>query len=254
MIKPIIGIGADVLQSKVKRERSFAYMGYVEALKLAGAVPLVIPPQEENVAAVAEILDGILLAGGFDCDPKLYGEERHESVEMMDSRRQASDFALAKIAREQQIPALGICLGLQVMNVAAGGSLIQDIDSHVKTETRHAGEQETRVRHDITVTPGTRLASILTAGAMNVNSSHHQAAGRIGDGLRVTAQATDEVVEGIEDPRHPFYVGVQWHPEDMNGEQSAAKLFEAFVSAARVRAESRRKGTETSPLSPHGTE
>jgi putative glutamine amidotransferase len=254
LIKPIIGIGADVLRSRAKRERSFAYMTYVEALQRAGAIPLVIPPVADNVATISELLDGVLLAGGFDCDPELYGEERHETVETMDRRRQESDLALARLAREQQIPALGICLGLQMMNVAAGGTLIQDIDSQIETEIQHASEPENRVRHDVSIKPGTRLASILTASGMNVNSSHHQAVGRIGDGLSVAAHAPDEVVEGIEDPAHPFYVGVQWHPEDMEGEQSAAELFEAFVAAARARAESRRKGTETSPVSPGKTE
>jgi putative glutamine amidotransferase len=220
-----------------KRESAFAYLTYVEALKKAGAVPVVIPPQPENADDVVAELDGLLLAGGFDCDPGLYGEEAHPTVEPMDTRRQANDLGLAAAARRRGIPTLGICLGLQVMNVAAGGTLMQDIDSNIETEIRHASKPENRGRHDVIVEQGTKLAGILGETEFNVNSSHHQAVGRVGEGLRVTALAPDGVVEGLEDPRHPFYVGVQWHPEDMTAEASASRLFEAFLAAAREHAE-----------------
>ena len=144
------------------------------------------------------------------------------------------------------IPVLGICLGVQVMNVAAGGSLVQDIASQVETDIEHASEPEDRIRHDVIIERGTRLARILGERELNVNSSHHQAIGRIGEGLRVTAHAPDGIIEGLEDPRHPFYVGVQWHPEDMSGESSASSLFGAFVEAARNHAETKRERVETS--------
>jgi len=131
------------------------------------------------------------------------------------------------------------------MNVAAGGTLIQDIDSQHDTEIRHASLPEDRARHDVLVEQGTRLASILPAVELNVNSSHHQAVGKLGEGLRITAYAPDKVVEGLEDPRHPFYVGVQWHPEDMKGEGSAAALFDAFIRAAREYAETKRRTVVT---------
>jgi putative glutamine amidotransferase len=232
--KPVIGIGCDVSHVEGKRDRSFAYMNYVEALRRAGAIPVIVAPQPENAAEVAESLDGILLAGGPDCDPAAYNEARHETVqEVMDPRRQANDLALAKAARERGIPTLGICLGMQVMNVAAGGSLIQDIDSHLDTEIRHESLPEDRRRHDVLVEKGTQLASILPKTELNVNSSHHQAVKNAGSGLRITAHAPDGIVEGLEDPRLPFYLGVQWHPEDMVGEESADALFGAFIAAAR---------------------
>jgi putative glutamine amidotransferase len=238
LTKPIIGIGSDVLRVEGQRDRAFVYVTYVDALRRAGAVPVLIPPQPENAAELAQGLDGILLAGGEDCDPELYGQERHPKVvELMDERRQSNDLTLAKIARERGIPTLGICLGLQVMNVAAGGTLVQDIDSNVETEIQHASLPEDRVRHDVIIEQGTKLASIVPAAELNVNSSHHQAVGAVADGLRVTAHAPDGIVEGLEDPWHPFYVGVQWHPEDMTGEGSASTLFGAFVDAARKYAE-----------------
>jgi putative glutamine amidotransferase len=242
MSKPIIGIGSDVQSPPGERERAFAYLTYVESLRKAGAVPVVIPPQPENAAELVEELDGIVLAGGEDCDPAAYGEQRHPTVEeTMDPRRQSNDLTLAKLARERGIPTLGICLGMQVMNVAAGGTLVQDIDSAMETEIRHASEPEDRGRHDVIVEKGTRLGEILREHELNVNSSHHQAVARVGEGLRVTALAPDGVVEGLEDPKHPFYVGVQWHPEDMTGEDSASTLFGAFIEAAREYATRRKR-------------
>jgi putative glutamine amidotransferase len=232
--KPIIGIGSDVQHLEGQRDRSFAFLTYVESLRRAGAIPVIIPPQPENAAGIMEELDGILLAGGDDCDPALYSDERHPTcVQLMDARRQENDLALAKFARQHRIPTLGICLGLQVMNVASGGTLIQDIDSQFETEIRHASQPEDRARHDIIIEQGTKLSTLLPAVECNVNSSHHQAIGRVAEGLRVTAHAPDGLVEGLEDPKHPFYIGVQWHPEDMNGEHSATALFDAFVKAAR---------------------
>ena len=250
MHKPLIGIGSDVAQKQGERDRAFVYTTYIESLKRAGAVPVLIPPQPENAADLAETLDGIVLAGGDDCDPAEYGEEKHPSCEPMDPRRQKNDLGLARLARERGIPTLGICLGVQVMNVAAGGTLIQDIGSAVDTDIDHASEPSDRHRHDVHIDSSTKLGSILGDEEFNVNSSHHQAIGRIGDGLRVTAKAPDGIVEGLEDPSHPFYLGVQWHPEDMPGESSAAAIFGAFVEAARKYA--REKENTAADLSPVG--
>ncbi|GAC1435975.1 MAG: gamma-glutamyl-gamma-aminobutyrate hydrolase family protein [Thermoanaerobaculia bacterium] len=251
-MKPVIGIGSDVQITPGKRDRAFAYTTYIESLRKAGAIPVVIPPQPENAADLVQELDGILLAGGDDCDPAAYGEERHPSVDpVMDPRRQSNDLTLARAAREYGIPTLGICLGLQVMNVASGGSLMQDIHSEMQTDIEHVSEPEDRARHDVKLENGTRLASILGGGReLNVNSSHHQAIKGIGRGLRVTAKAPDGIVEGLEDGDHPFYVGVQWHPEDMTGENSASAIFGAFVEAARKYAEGKRQAI--AELSPAG--
>lgn len=250
MHKPLIGIGSDVLQNEGERDRAFVFTTYIESLKRAGAVPVLIPPQPENAADLVETLDGILLAGGDDCDPAEYGEEKHPTCETMDPRRQKNDLGLAKLARERRIPTLGICLGVQVMNVAAGGTLIQDIGSAVDTDIDHASEPSDRHRHDVHIDSSTTLGRILGDQELNVNSSHHQAIGRVADGLRVTAKAPDGIVEGLEDPSHPFYVGVQWHPEDMPGESSASAIFGAFVEAARKYA--REKQNAAADLSPVG--
>jgi putative glutamine amidotransferase len=249
MHKPLIGIGSDVLKKNGERDRAFVFTTYIESLKRAGAVPVLIPPQPENAAEVLDSLDGLLLAGGDDCDPAEYGEEKHPSCEPMDPRRQTNDVGLARLARERGVPTLGICLGVQVMNVAAGGTLIQDIDSTIETGIDHVSEPSDRNRHDVHIDAATKLGGIVGARELNVNSSHHQAVGRVADGLRVTAQAPDGVVEGLEDPSHPFYVGVQWHPEDMPDEDSATAIFGAFVEAARKHAHERENAaTEMLPV------
>lgn len=237
--KPVIGIGADLQTTPGLPERVFSFTTYAEALRNAGAIPLLIHPQAENADELLARLDGLLLAGGDDCDPAIYGEERHPSVEMMDLRRQENELALARMAREQALPTLGICLGMQMLNIAAGGSLVQDIDSQFVTEVKHASDPEKRARHDVTIDGSTLLGSVIGGGGVNVNSSHHQAVKRVGEGLRTSATAPDGIVEGIEDPSLPFFVGVQWHPEDMPGEESASKLFQAFVDAAREHRERR---------------
>lgn len=246
-MKPVIGIGSDINVNPGHRDRAFVYTTYVESLRRAGAIPVLIPPQPENASEIVKELDGILLAGGDDCDPAEYGEERHPSVEPMDPRRQNNDLSLARAARDHGIPTLGICLGLQVMNVSAGGTLVQDIDSQLETEIQHASIPEDRARHDVVIEQGTRLASIVGNRQLNVNSSHHQAIGNVATGLRVTAHAPDGIVEGLEDPKHPFYVGVQWHPEDMGGDHSASAIFGAFVEAARKYAAEKRSESEISP-------
>ena len=120
MTKPLIGIGSDIAHKRGQRDRAFAYTTYTESIRQAGGIPVLIPPQPENAREIVEELDGILLAGGDDCDPAAYGESPHPSVEPMDPRRQNNDITLARAARERGIPTLGICLGVQVMNVAAG--------------------------------------------------------------------------------------------------------------------------------------
>lgn len=231
--KPLIGIGADILPHET-RFCAFAYTTYIDALRAAGAIPVVIPPQPENAVAILQALDGLVLAGGEDCDPAIYGEERHPTVEPMNPLRQQNDLALARNAYELGIPTLGVCLGMQVMNIVRGGTLIQDISSQCEGAMNHASDPSARISHEVDVHSGTRLAEIIGAGRKTVNSSHHQAVRRPGERLKVTAIATDGIIEAIEDETHRFFVGVQWHPEDMPGEQSASALFRHFIGVARV--------------------
>lgn len=242
MAKPLIGIGCDVapVSSDEVRERGYVYATYLEAIARAGGTPILLPVQASDLSHVVAMLDGLVLAGGDDIDPAAYGEENRACGVLLDARRQRNDLELARLARTHELPLLGICLGAQLMNVATGGTLVQDIPSECSGALEHRGGAGKRRRHVIDVEHGSRLASVLRTTSVDVNSGHHQSVREPGEGLRVVARTADGVVEAVEDASHPFYFGVQWHPEDMAGEESAELLFAAFLEAARRRGASRR--------------
>lgn len=245
MNKPLIGIGCDVapVSNEELRERIFIWATYLDAIVRAGGTPLLVPVHARELEGVVDALDGIILAGGDDIAPEVYGDEPRACGELLDPRRQRNELALARLARERDLPLLGICLGCQVVNVAAGGTLVQDIPSEVEGALEHRGGPGKRQRHVVAVRDGSRLASILGTRSVDVNSGHHQSILEEGEGLEVVARTPDGVIEAIEDPRHAFYVGVQWHPEEMIGEESARLLFAALVDAASRRAAARRAVT-----------
>ena len=216
---------------------------YVASVEQAGGRARVLEVSESPRKLLSE-LDGVLLTGGGDVDPVLYGEDRHPTVEDAEPGRDEFEIDLARRAVAADLPLLAICRGAQVLNVAAGGTLVQDIPSAVRSDLRHTiQEPKNAVAHDVTVTPGSRLEQALgptvdAAHTCRVNSRHHQSVGRVGDGLSASAVAADGVVEAIERPDGSFCLGVQWHPENFWRSGEFAPLFEAFVTAARERARS----------------
>jgi putative glutamine amidotransferase len=197
---------------------------YAEALRRAGVEPVLISPEAPR-ALVG--LDGLVISGGSDIDPARYGEAPHATTNDVDRERDAMEAALIDQAFETDLPLLAICRGLQLVNVVRGGTLIQHLES---TET-HRVKNVAEV-HRIEVIPGTRLAAIMGTDSQMVNSRHHQAVGRVGAGLRVSATAPDGIVEALEDPLKRFAIAVQWHPEeriDIGAHDRA--LFEAFAAA-----------------------
>lgn len=225
-------------------ERYFVLARYVYAVTMAGGLPLLVPGQANTDALMEalQIADGLLLPGGWDVDPSHYGELPHPNLGKVVPQVDAIDIPAARYALENDLPVLGICRGSQVLNVAAGGSLIQDIPSQVLSDLFHRqkGDLEQAVHH-VTLAPKSRLAQVLGSNRLFVNSSHHQAVKQCGQGLVVSGQALDGVVESIEAPGHPFALGVQWHPEAMlQTDPAQARLFVAFVEAAKHRAEGRR--------------
>jgi anthranilate synthase component 2/putative glutamine amidotransferase len=236
--RPVIGITsrharADWIARNVQR--------YVDAVRAAGGEPVIVAPETHASEAIAE-LDGLLLSGGADVDPAEYGAPLDGS-EDIDPARDALELAMARAALEQDLPVLGICRGLQVLNVACGGGLVQDVPGH--RGELIAPERRADTPHAVEIEPASRLGGLLGSGEITVNSFHHQIVtpACLGSGLVVSARH-GEVVEAVEAPGRRFVLGVQWHPERypidahvFSASSEQARLFEAFVRAAAERRE-----------------
>ncbi len=224
------------------RERAGTDASYARALARAGALPLIVAPvtAPARAAEVLPLVDGLLLTGGDDLDPARYGAVPSPALEPVDRARDALDYALFQAAWDRRLPVLAICRGLQVVNVALGGTLWQDLPSERGGRVKHnQGEPRAERSHPVTILPASRLASITGTTALTVNSFHHQAVRELAPGLRVTASAGDGVVEGLEseDPGR-WLVAVQWHPEEYHADPESPdqRLFAALVEAARMAA------------------
>jgi gamma-glutamyl-gamma-aminobutyrate hydrolase PuuD len=202
-------------------------LDYVDAIERAGGRALVIPPAQDGVEETLDALDAIVFSGGADVDPAHYGAEPHPETDTPQARRDAGEMALLHAALERDMPTLAICRGFQLLNVARGGDLVQHLPEQVGNDDHKQIPGEFAV-HPVEVKDGSRLSEIV-GSTPQVTSHHHQALGRVGDGLVESAWAADGTLEGVEDPSHRFVLGVQWHPEA--GEDAA--LFEALVEQAR---------------------
>jgi putative glutamine amidotransferase len=206
---------------------------YVDSVRQAGAIAVLIPPGEPSLDDLLSNIDGLLLAGGGDLDPTLYGAEPHESVYHVDTERDLSEIDLARRVVEKGFPTLAVCRGLQVLNVAFGGTLHVHLPDVVGDEIAHRLPPREPTEHAISVDAGTRLAEILGDTRFSAASWHHQAIHRVAEPLRVTAYAPDGVIEAAELPGHPWLIGVQWHPElTAERDEIQRRLFNAFVAAA----------------------
>lgn len=213
---------------------------YVNAVKRAGGAPLLIPPLEnpESIAAIRLRLDGLLLTGGGDVDPRLYGEEPIPECGTPEPGRDEAEMELARWALDESVPMLGVCRGMQLLNVAQGGTLYQDLGAQRPGTPRHDRNDLPRNHraHDVSVNPDSRLASILGGPHHLVNSFHHQAVNRLGEGVEIVAWSEDGVAEGMEVAGHPFALAVQYHPEELvMDDEASQRLFAAFVRACAER-------------------
>jgi putative glutamine amidotransferase len=210
------------------RERVALNTAYVHALTHAGLVPVLVPPmlEPDAVDAVLDRVQGLVLTGGEDVDPARYYAVPHAKLGETDPARDALELALIAGARRRRLPVLAVCRGIQILNVALGGTLYQDLASERPGGIDHA---ETRVRHGVRVEPGSRLHHALDTVATTVNTRHHQAIRDLAPTLRATAWAEDGVIEGAEprDPSEPWLLAVQWHPED----DVEDALFRGFAQA-----------------------
>ncbi len=232
-MKPRIGLNLDVKEGSPKQ--LVLNSTYCEAIVRAGGIPILLPPYVEDCHELFYGLSGLILIGGNDYSPSLYGEKPGTNLDLAHPIRQAFDIRLVKHCLEQtSIPLLGICAGMQILNIGLGGSLIQDIESHAT-----AGAIQHRpinaidcnmASHEVMLERDSLLHNIYGASQIRVPSSHHQAVQTLGRGLKVSARASDGVIEAIELPKRLFTVGVQWHPErDITNHNL---LFEAFVQAS----------------------
>lgn len=214
---------------------------YEESIRRAGGEAIVLAPATHAPADVIRTFDGLLLAGGADVRPALYGEPPHGAFEAAESGRDEYEIALVRLALEQDLPLLAICRGVQVLNVALGGTLVQDIPSELPNALPHdVREPRVAIAHDVWMTAGSLLERLMRdrlgeEDTCRVNSRHHQAVGRLAPGLLVSATAPDGVIEAVEDPSRRFCLGVQWHPENFYRTGEFRPLFEGFIRAARER-------------------
>lgn len=212
---------------------------YVESVRRAGGEPRVFDPLQDKPEAVAAEVQGLLLTGGVDIDPARYGAERHSTVTAVEPDRDAFEFALLHAARGAKLPLFGICRGIQVMNVAFGGTLVQDIPSEAAGALPHTvASPPCAIAHEVWVSKGSRLWTLMQekmadADTCSVNSRHHQAIKQLAHGFEITATAPDGVIEAIECPDATFCLGVQWHPENFWRTGEFRPLFEGFIEACR---------------------
>jgi putative glutamine amidotransferase len=230
MTRPVIGI-----TSYAERARwgvwdlpaALIPLAYVQAVEKAGGRALLVPPSENGIEETLGALDGLLLSGGSDLDPELYGQDAHPETKGVLAERDRAELALLEAALARDMPVLAVCRGSQVLNVARGGDLVQHLPE-VIGDDKHKHTPGVFADHEVELVAGTRVEGILGERAP-VKSHHHQGYGRIGEGLREAARAEDGTIEAIEDPAHRFALGVLWHPEE--GDDFA--LFEALVEEAR---------------------
>jgi putative glutamine amidotransferase len=211
---------------------------YEEAVRRAGGEVRVLDRAVDRPADVIREVDGLLLSGGGDVLPSIYGEAAHQKFSAAEPGRDDYELELARRAVDADLPLLAICRGIQVLNVARGGSLVQDIEDQIGTSVNHTiREPPVTIAHDVWISEGSLLARVmrdrLEGDTCAVNSRHHQAPKTPGEGLVVSATAPDGVIEAIEDPSRRFCLGVQWHPENFYRTGEFRPLFEAFVEACR---------------------
>ena len=239
MAHPVIGLtAANRSVPETAEEKAHTVIGcltdYCHCVERSGGSPLLLPPNADAsvIEAAVERMDALLLTGGGDICPSEYNEEPHPATERQDKTRDAMERTAARIARERGMPILAICRGIQVLNIEFGGSLIQDIPYQVEGALRHtAKKDEEPAYHSIKVCADSLLARVLGATETMVNSTHHQSAGRIGEGLRVCARASDGVVEGLEGEDGSPILAVQWHPERMYDDSAPnRRLFDWLVA------------------------
>jgi putative glutamine amidotransferase len=239
-VRPLIGISS---YGRAGERQTFSVpCEYVDVVRLAGGVPLILPPVECEVPEGLDAIAGLILPGGGDVDPAHYGGGHHDANYGISAERDRFELALARAALQRPgLPVLCVCRGMQLLNVALGGTLISHIPDHFGERVPHRAPALKPIQHDVRIDPTSRLGRLLGEERVTVQSVHHQAVGTLGRGLRAVAWAEDGVVEAVESEAHPFVVAVQWHPElDALSDARPLRLFEELVARSTAYASSRR--------------
>jgi putative glutamine amidotransferase len=243
MLKPLVGITTERWSSSLTQPNhnvQGVLTTYLDALSQAGGLPVLIPLSldDDDLLALYARVQAVLLPGGGDLDPARYSAASHPRTAGIDHDRDRVELQLARQAVADRKPLFGICRGAQVFNVALGGTLYQDLPSERPGDVRHAHPfpefPREHIAHPVSVEEESRLARLLGAPIVSVNSRHHQAVKDVAPGLSVAAHAPDGVIEALELPAHPFALAVQWHPENLQHRPEMRALFERFVEAARM--------------------
>jgi len=238
-VYPLVGLPTLAIPPGPKPPRFGINQSYVRALVAAGCAPVLIPliDDERRLRAIYERLDGIVFPGGADIGPGEYGEEPIGDLNIVETPRDRTELALARWAYADDLPTLGICRGQQVLNVALGGSLWQDLRHQGVTSVDHSdadGRARGAMIHRVRLDPDSRLAQLIDETDFQVNSLHHQAVKTVAPQLRVTGKSDDGVIEALESPERRFLIAVQWHPEEIDDLGWVRRLFEGFAKAAQT--------------------
>jgi putative glutamine amidotransferase len=234
---PVVGLPTLTIPPGPKPPRFGINQSYVRALVAAGCAPVLIPvlDDDERLRAIYERLDGIVFPGGADVAPEEYGEEPIDNLNVVEAPRDRVELTLARWAIADDLPTLGICRGQQVLNVALGGSLWQDLRHQGVTSVEHSdadGRARATLIHRVRLDPDSRLAQLIDETNIEVNSLHHQAVKTVAPRLRVTGTSDDGVIEALESDDRRFLIAVQWHPEEIDTVPWVQRLFAGFARAA----------------------
>lgn len=236
--KPLIGLNADYRAAK-KDAPAFSYVcaGYYDAIVKSGGVPIVVPPLEDqaDLDRIFDLLDGLVIIGGADLDPRRDGFMLHPSIRLLDSRRENFDRRLVRLASDRRLPLFGIGVGMQLLNLSEGGNLFLHIPEDMPKALPHRDSLDPAHRHALEVVPGSLMERVYGEGEIRVNSTHHMAIDEVAPGFIVTARCPDGVIEAIESIQPDWFAfGTQFHPESDSASALDMRIFEEFIEGVKA--------------------